>query len=72
MLQLIPAKFYFVYYKFKNKILKTCLIPLFKSAGTNLEFSPVDSIFSYKSISIGDNVQVGSNAVIIASESEFK
>ncbi len=43
----------------------------FKSTGKNFEFSPLDSIFYYNNITVGDNVHIGSKAVLIASESEI-
>lgn len=45
--------------------------PLFRRAGVKFEFSPINSIFSFSTISVGDNVQIGSNALFIAARSEI-
>lgn len=59
-------------FRLKRKIHKIILKPLFKTVGQNFEFSPLDSIFTYKNISCGDNVQIGHNAVFISTLSNIK
>jgi len=59
------------FYKVIRKINKILLKSHFEDVGRNFEFSPTDSIFSYKNIRCGNNVQIGHNAVFIATLSKI-
>jgi acetyltransferase-like isoleucine patch superfamily enzyme len=67
----LPGKVYLVSKRFHRKLLKIILKPLFKECGKNFRFDPTNSIFSYNTIVIGNDVMIGSNAVFIASESSI-
>lgn len=46
-----------------NRFLRYFYKYLFKSCGSNVKFSPLNSDFSYRSISIGSDVYIGPGAV---------
>lgn len=58
-----------------NRIISRLLMILFRSLfceiGKNVVFDPLSSIFSYKTISIGNNVGIGPRACMIASLSHI-
>lgn len=43
--------------------------PLFASHGRNLRFDPISSYFTFKSISVGDDVYIGPGALLMSTES---
>lgn len=45
------------------------MLPLFKEHGKNVMFFPVNSVFSYKTIVLGNDVYIGPGAVLSASVS---
>lgn len=54
-----------------NKIYKPLYKKRFASFGTNIEFSPYDSIFTYENIYLGNNVSIGYHADFVATRSKI-
>lgn len=52
-----------------NRIIMYVMIHLFKKHGKNVIFFPLNSLFSYKTIVLGDDVYIGPGAVLSASVS---
>lgn len=57
--------------KIIDKILMYIYKPCFSSAGVNVIFNARKSHFSYKSISVGNNVGIGEGAIFIATKSHI-
>lgn len=59
----------------KKRIYNKVYIPLYKkrmlSCGTNVRFSPYDSVFTYESMHVGNNVTIGYNADFVATRSKI-
>jgi acetyltransferase-like isoleucine patch superfamily enzyme len=53
-----------------NRVLRTTLKCQFKNVGHNLKFSNKD-IFSFKNISIGNDVYIGPGAIFLSSDAEI-
>lgn len=54
-----------------DRIIMYIMIHLFASRGKNIKFSPTNSKFSYKTITFGNDVFIGSGATFMASESKI-
>lgn len=54
-----------------DRLVMYFMIRLFKSHGKNVIFSPTKSVFSYKTISLGNDVFIGRGATFMATASEI-
>ncbi len=64
------ASFYLIILKIYRRFLMCLLRPLFKNYGKNFVFDPFGS-YSYKTISVGDDVSIGIGATFWATESSI-
>lgn len=60
---------------FIKRVYNKIYIPIYKKrmlhCGSNVHFSPVDSVFTYESMSVGDNVSIGYHADFVATRSKI-
>jgi len=63
----IIGTIYLIYKKIRMKILVTILKPLFREHGKNFWFDP-DGLYTFKNISVGDNVRLGFGASFVAAD----
>ena len=60
---------------FIKRVYNKIYIPIFKKrmlhCGNNVHFSPVDSVFTYESMSVGNNVSIGYHADFVATRSKI-
>lgn len=61
------ALFYLFVQKVFNRIIMYIMLPLFKEHGKNVLFFPTNSLFSYNTIILGNDVYIGPGAVLSAS-----
>lgn len=64
------ANLIFVFRGIKNRVLRHFLKSSFKQCGNNVKFNNKD-IFSYKNISVGNDVYIAPGAVFLSSDSEI-
>ena len=67
----IVGLFFLFVQKVLNRISIYVMIPLFKEHGRNIIFFPANSSFSYKTISLGNDIFIGPGATLSASESQI-
>ena len=65
----IPGLIYYYSGRIYGKILMCILRPLFKSHGKNFIFEPRGSFYTFRTISVGDDVYIGPFARLVSSES---
>ena len=60
---------------FIKRVYNKVYTPIYKKkmlhCGSNVYFSPVDSVFTYESMSVGDNVSIGYHADFVATRSKI-
>jgi len=64
------SELYYLTIRLLKKLRMYILRPLFKQYGKNFIFDP-DGVYSFKTISVGDDVFIGPGAVLSATESEI-
>lgn len=67
----LPARLHFVFRRIRKRVLMYFYRPLFGSHGKNFSFDP-DGQYSYKTIHVGDHVNLGANPILIASRSRIQ
>lgn len=67
----IFSSFYFLLLKIISRLKMYLLRPLFNTVGRNFKFDP-NGVYSFKTISVGDDVYIGPGACLIASDSSIK
>lgn len=62
---------YTLLYRFLRKLFSFIYVKKFNKYGTNINFDPISSTFSYSNINIGKNVFIGKGAFFSASHSKI-